>query len=337
MINKKIKIPKQVQNENQLSKYLTQLKKLRRSRNKKIGPAPHKPILLLAIIEGIERGDIISNRIYISPELVLYFKDIWAKLVTTSHSPNFALPFFHMKSEPFWQLISLNGAVIPVTSSGSIKSLTGLKDTLAYAEIDKALMLFLFDKNSREVIKMELLDFYFPETKNMLTDSKNSIITELEYQVLNDDRITYIERVEELRSKMQVSDFEEEVYMRSGIFKREIPKIYNYTCAISGLRVEATINAQLVDACHIVPFAVSKDDTIGNGFSLTPTLHRAFDRGLITINDEYIVRISPDIIEVDSAYSLKQFEGKQIKLPTKIQHYPLQENFKWHRQEKYVL
>jgi putative restriction endonuclease len=326
-----------LQTENQLSKYLTQLKKLRRSRNKKIGAAPHKPILLLAIIEGIEKGDIISNRIAITPELVLYFKDIWSKLVTTAHSPNFALPFFHMKSEPFWRLISLDGAVIPVTASGSIKSLSGLKDALAFAEIDKALMFFLFDPVSREVIKMELLEFYFPETKNMLNVSEKSFIAQLEEQVLNDDRITYTERVEELRSKMQVNDFEEEVYIRSGIFKREIPKIYNYTCAISGLRVEATINAQLVDACHIVPFAVSKDDTIGNGFSLTPTLHRAFDRGLITINDDYIVRISPDITEVESAYSLKQFEGKQIKLPVKTQHYPLQENFKWHRLERYIL
>lgn len=33
------------------------------------------------------------------------------------------------------------------------------------------------------------------------------------------------------------------------------------------------MNAQLVDACHIVPFAISKDDTINNGISLSPNLH----------------------------------------------------------------
>lgn len=326
-----------MEKEGQLVQYLSQLLKLNRAKNKKRGDAPHKPVLLLAIIEGVENGDIISNRISITPELVLSFKDIWSKLVVTNHTQNFALPFFHMKSEPFWRLITLNGAVIPVTSSNSIKSFSALKDSIAYAEMDKSLFFFLLDPITREVVKSELLEFYFPETKSSLLNVESGLIHELKEQLLNDDRITYAERVEELRAKMQVSDFEEEVYVRSGIFKREIPKIYNYTCAISRLRVEATINAQLIDACHIVPFAVSKDDTVGNGFSLTPTLHRAFDRGLITINDDYLVRISPGITEHDSVYALKQFEGKQMKLPENRNHFPLQENFEWHRKECFVL
>lgn len=326
-----------MEKEDQLSYYLNQLLKLRRDRNKTRGDAPHKPVLLLAIIEGIENGDIISNRISITPELVLSFKDIWSKLVFTNHSQNFALPFFHMKSDPFWRLVSLNGAVIPISSSGSVKSFSTLKDSVAYAEIDKELFLFLMDPIAREVIKSELLEFYFPETKAALLNVESILIRQLKDQVLNNDRQTYVERVEALRSTMLVNDFEEEIYVRCGIFKREIPKIYNYTCAISGLRVEATINAQLIDACHIVPFSFSKDDTIGNGFSLTPTLHRAFDRGLITINDNYLVRISPGVVEVDSAYSLKQFEGKQMLLPENNRHYPLQENFEWHRKECFVL
>lgn len=323
--------------ENQLAKYLNQLKKLRRAKTERLGAAPHKPILLLAIMDGIEKGEIFSNRISITPELVLSFKDIWSRLVISNHTANFALPFFHMKSEPFWRLVSLNDASIPVSSSGSIKSLSALKDSLAFAEIDKELLTLLFDPVAREVIKIELLDFYFPETKNLFSNSESDFVNQLEMQILNDDRQTYAQRVEELRNVMQVNEFEEEIYVRCGIFKREIPKIYNYTCAISGLRVETTINAQLVDACHIVPFAVSKDDTIGNGFSLTPTLHRAFDRGLITVNDDYIIRISPVVVEVDSAFSLKQFEGMQMRLPLKNQHYPLQQNFEWHRKEKYVL
>ncbi|WP_107040235.1 HNH endonuclease [Brumimicrobium mesophilum] len=325
-----------MENEEQLAKYLFQLKKLRRDKNKVRGAAPHKPVLLLAIIEGVEKGDIISNRIVISPELVLSFKSIWSKIVFTNHSPNFSLPFFHMKSEPFWRLISLNGATIPVTSSNSIKSLRSLKDALAFAEMDKALFSFLLNPISREVIKTELLDFYFPDTKDRLIISDGDFASQLQDQVLNNDRFTYAERIAELRSKMQVSDFEEEVYVRSGIFKREIPKIYNYTCAISGLRIESTINAQLVDACHITPFSISQDDTVGNGFSLTPTLHRAFDRGLITINEDYLVQISPEMTEVDSAYSLKQFEGKQILLPENPLYYPLQENFERHRRECFL-
>lgn len=190
---------------------------------------------------------------------------------------------------------------------------------------------------SREVIKAELLNHYFPDTKDRLTNSQNDFVNQLKNQVLNNDRLTYAERIAELRSKMQVSEFEEEIYVRNGIFKREIPKLYNYTCAISGLRIEATINAQLVDACHIKPFSISQDDTVGNGFSLTPTLHRAFDRGLITIDEEYLVRISKSIVENDSVYSFKQFEGKEILLPLEKRFYPLQENLGWHRNECFLL
>ena len=326
-----------MESNEELSKYLFQLKKLRRDRNKKRGDAPHKPVLLLAIIEGIENGDIISNRIAISPELVLSFKDIWSKLVTTSHSPNFALPFFHMKSEPFWRLVTLNGAIIPVTSSNSIKSLKSLRESLAFAEMDGLLFSFLKEPISREVIKMELLNFYFPETKDCLIASDDDFVSQLQHQVLNSDRLSYAERIEKLKTTLKVAEFEEEIYVRNGIFKREIPKLYNYTCAISGLRIEATINAQLVDACHIKPFSISQDDTVGNGVSLTPTLHRAFDRGLITIDEEYLVRISKSIVENDSVYSLKQFEGKEILLPLEKRFYPLQENLGWHRNECFLL
>ncbi|PWH86039.1 HNH endonuclease [Brumimicrobium oceani] len=321
-----------MENEEQISKYLFQLKKLRRDRNKVRGDAPHKPVLLLAIIEGIENGDIISNRIAISPELVLSFKDIWSKLVETDHLQNFAMPFFRLKSDGFWKLHSKHGAFIPRT----ISSFSGLREAIELAEMDKMLFSFLLNPISREVIKSELLNHYFPKTKERLINSENDFANQLASQVLESDSLTYAERIAELRSKMKVSDFEEEIYVRNGIFKKEIPKLYNYTCAISGLRIEATINAQLVDACHIKPFSISQDDTVGNGFSLTPTIHRAFDRGLITIDENYLVRISKSIVENDSVYSLKQFEGKKILLPLEKRFYPLQENLGWHRRECFL-
>lgn len=103
------------------------------------------------------------------------------------------------------------------------------------------------------------------------------------------------------------------------------------------MRVESTTNAQLVDACHIVPIAISKDDTITNGISLSPNLHRAYDRGLITINADYIVRISPAIREKESPYSLRQFDDKHIILPNDVKFYPSLENLSWHRKECFLI
>lgn len=318
-----------------LPKYLYQFSHLRR--DLKFGGAPHKPILLLAVLELIRKGEIYHNRIEITPELVLEFKTIWSKLVVTPHTANFSLPFFHMKSEPFWRLVTNAGMTIPVTSSNSIKSLGALKESVVFAEIDKDLFELLKDPVSHVVMEEALLDQYFSDTKANFRKVGDDIFSELETQILQEDRESYAERISELKETMSNEQFEEEIFVRGGVFKREVPKIYDYQCAISGMRVESTTNAQLVDACHIVPFAISKDDTITNGISLSPNLHRAYDRGLITINADYIVRISPAIREKESPYSLKQFDGKQIILPNDVKFYPSPENLIWHRKECFVI
>ncbi|MEO7905771.1 MAG: HNH endonuclease [Saprospiraceae bacterium] len=87
----------------------------------------------------------------------------------------------------------------------------------------------------------------------------------------------------------------------------------------------------MVDACHIIPFSLSHDDTIGNGICLSPNIHRAFDRGLITIDENYLIRLSPPLVESDSPFKLYQFNGKNISLPTLDKYYPNQQNLDWHR------
>ena len=321
--------------EETLQKYLHQVLRLKRSASN--GGAPHKPILLLSIFELIRKGDISSNQIEITPELVLEFKSNWSKLVVTQHSPNFSLPFFHLRSDPFWRLITNIGMNIPLTSSHSIKSLNALKEAIAFAELDKEFFRLLIDPIQNGLFVDQILEKYFHETRANFYSKDYNVYDQLETQMLNDNRAVYSSRIKELKESLPQEQFEEEIFVRGGIFKKEIPKIYNYHCAISGMRIESSTNAQLVDACHIVPFAISKDDTITNGISLSPNIHRAFDRGLITINSEYIIRVSPAIKENDSPFSLKQFDGKQIILPTNIHFYPSIENLDWHRKECFVL
>jgi putative restriction endonuclease len=61
--------------------------------------APHKPILLLAVVEGFEKGYLNSAEITINEELLTSFYDIWKLLVTTRNIPDFSLPFFHLGTE----------------------------------------------------------------------------------------------------------------------------------------------------------------------------------------------------------------------------------------------
>ncbi|WP_190797033.1 hypothetical protein [Leptolyngbya sp. FACHB-541] len=86
-----------------LNYYARKFAKLNVNRNNGVN-APHKPILLLAVIELIEQRKIQTNQIYLSPELIATFLKYWSNLVTTHHQSNIALPFFHLTGDKFWHL-----------------------------------------------------------------------------------------------------------------------------------------------------------------------------------------------------------------------------------------
>ena len=89
-----------------LNHYITAFRTLKQGFTQGLGKAPHKPVLLLAVIHGIKTGLITNNKIYITPEIVSYFKSLWNKLVITNHTCNFSLPFYHMSNEKshFWNI-----------------------------------------------------------------------------------------------------------------------------------------------------------------------------------------------------------------------------------------
>ena len=298
-------------------------------RDAKNGGAPHKPVLLLSVIRLFEQHLITDNEIYITPDLVSIFKSVWSALVTSNHFPIFALPFYHMSSEPFWKLKANVGCEKWVESKSSMRSFSNLTTAVSHALIDGDLSEILLDNEKCQVLKLEILDKYFPETKCMLERLEDNYMSG---NILREKSETYRNRIIELKKTIDDNSFQEEVFIRGGIFKREIPKIYNNTCAISGLRIAAVANVSMVDACHIVPFSECYDDTLSNGIALCPNLHRAFDRGLISVSDDYTVLVNKNFVENNnSVYNISQFAGKQLILPENKDLYPSLENFAKHR------
>ena len=300
-------------------------------RDMKNGGAPHKPILLLSIIRLFENGIFTNNQIYVLPELVASFKTNWSKLVTTNHYPVFALPFYHMSSEPFWKLIPNIGCEKWIESKSSMRSLGNLTMAIQFALIDSELANLLLVPENRDILKISILDKYFPNTKSNYSMNGNDDLPSA--SILHENSEEYKRKIIELKNKVDENAFQEEIFIRGGLFKREIPKIYNNTCAISGLRLTSVVsNVSMIDACHIVPFSESYDDTLTNGIALCPNLHRAFDRGLIAFSDNYTVLINKSFIEdKNSAFNISQFEGKQIILPYSEELYPALENLYKHR------
>lgn len=310
-----------------LNYYIHQFTHLKR--DNKNGGAPHKPILLLSVIELFEKKIYMSNEIRLIPEVVSVFKSIWSQLVITEHYSNFSMPFYHLNSSKFWKLIPNAGCEIWINSKTSMKTFRNLITAVNYAEIDKELSILLMDKHSRDLLKIALLEKYFSQTA--IDFNHTNTIFPSESIIYEDPKISQ-QQVLKLKEEFKDNDFEEEVFVRSGLFKREISKVYKNTCAISNLRVDALADISMIDACHTIPFSESYNDTITNGIALCPNLHRAFDRWLISISNDYTVIVSNQFKEsLNSKYTISQYESKKILLPDNQSHFPNLESLAHHR------
>jgi putative restriction endonuclease len=313
---------------NSLSKYLQIFKKLRIDRSH--GLAPHKPILLLSVLQLYHSKLLLDKRVFITPELVALFKANWTSLVKTNHDCRISYPFYYLKSDRFWQLVPKSGFE-NIDQMGSImKSFSNLNAAVDFAVIDSELFLLMIDKRSNEILQQFIIDEFFPESNtdfNSLSRSQGSLFNSIEVKILCEPPAEYRKEIEKL---MQQNN-EEEIYLRGSMFKREIPKIYNNTCSISGMKVDSVFSFSMIDACHIVPFSNSYNDTISNGIALCPNLHRAFDRGLISIDNNYKVLVSQSFRENLTNYSINAFIGRELHLPKNESYHPSKSNIEWHR------
>lgn len=69
--------------------------------------APHKPILLLTVIDLIEMGAITTPLVDPSDVLESQFKKNWGKYVADELPFNCQMnyPFYHLASSPFWKMV----------------------------------------------------------------------------------------------------------------------------------------------------------------------------------------------------------------------------------------
>ena len=310
-------------------------------RDKSKGAAPHKPILLLSVLHEYAVGRIIDNQIFITPELTRTFSNYWNALVTSGHEKRFALPFYHLHNErgSWWRLQPMPGCEQWLQNAGSMRTFANLSAAVAYTEIDTNLAALLLQPESRQALHQELLTTYFSgQNAPRIDDDSAGYVKGLEDEVANESQAEYKAVIDELKAaaktaktRLDPEKYEIEVYNRGTIFRREIIRLYNETCCVSGLRVAATFSITMVDACHIKPFAVGFDNTLTNGIALCPNLHRAFDRGLLAVDDDYRVIASGAFVEnAQSPYSLSQVAGVALLLPP--HHLPSLEAFAWHRQ-----
>jgi len=79
---------------------------------------------------------------------------------------------------------------------------------------------------------------------------------------------------------------------RSANFREQVLNAYGHRCAVTRMQL------RLVDAAHVLPVTSSSSiDDVRNGIALSPTYHRAYDQGLIYMDDRYVMKINPATVE----------------------------------------
>jgi len=302
-----------------LDYYKHKITHLRVDRSK--GMAPHKPILLLAIIELIEYGKLSENKICPTPLITSTFLKYWSRLNFETHRANVALPFFHLKSEGFWHLYPNKGYERVLEFTKSIQTFSKLRKIIDYVTIDDNLFLIFSDKTYREIMRECIIATYFQDKLGILIEifKENKESEKQQNELIADSRKKFTPIKENNLTDVK----------RNTIFRNTIMSIYDYTCSICKMQVITLDGASIVDAAHIIPFSTSHNNDIRNGFALCKNHHWCFDRGLITVDRNYKIDISP---LVDDSKFLIDLSGETILLPRISKLYPSIDAFKWHRE-----
>lgn len=320
----------QGQRDLDLKDYCESFENLHTNRTEEHGNAPHKPLLLLSIIDLIEQGVITENKIFVSDELINTFNKYWNSLYSiqgtlTKYKRALYYPFFHLKSEGFWHL-----ELKPEFESKNLKIKTTkkLRETVEYASLDERLFELIQDHDCRQELIDTLISVWFSSS----TDNSIEDITDINNSFQKGIGLSKQKKVEKLPSFYTRTS-----PVRSAWFRQTLVRVYDYKCALCGLKVTklGKKNQNIVEGAHIIPFSVSYNNSINNGISLCRNHHWAFDNGLFCIDREYKIVVNNNVFKEESHNNeqlIQSFNGGELLLPNSNSDevLPSREALQWH-------
>ncbi|MCC2102918.1 MAG: HNH endonuclease [Hyphomicrobiales bacterium] len=116
---------------------------------------------------------------------------------------------------------------------------------------------------------------------------------------------------------------------RERAFATGVKSAYVDTCAMTGLRILNGGGRSEVQAAHIRPVANDGPDAISNGVALSATVHWMFDRGLLSIDDNYDILVASSRVP-DTALRLLSNDRKLL-LPARPELRPAPTFLNFHR------
>jgi len=316
--------------------YTAAFSKLRTDRGRDRFPAqtlhraPHKPFLLLSIIDLVAQRQIRSSFIEPSYQLGETFNGYWSLLMPVSRRGLMSFPYYFMRSEPFWKLIPNPGH--EDRAGRTFSSMTKIREVYAGARIDDALYRRMLDPVGREVLRAVLVKTYFdPAVQPQV--AAQGVVNLAAYDYAGGLKAGVAEALE---SYANATD-EVAQRVRDQGFRKAIVSLYDHRCALCGIRMLTPDGHTVVEAAHIVPWSKSKDDRPTNGLCLCRLCHWSFDEGLMGVGKKYEILVSKRVrAENNMPGHILTLLDRPIFTPEEECFRPTQDNLARHRKEVFV-
>lgn len=268
--------------------------------------APHKPLLLLCIIDMAEAGELDPPLLFKTPGLRLRFDSYYAICQPRwKNAIKLDLPFHHLSTQGFWQPLTQEGT--PSRGEGSTHHVR-LKDEL---------IADLTDAKRRDQIRRLLVETWFPEAE------QRALYVAFGWSSAKLKQIEWTE----------AADAEVEATGRDANFRVSVVTQYQFTCALTGYGLHTQNGYALVEAAHVHQFAKSHNNNPDNGLALTRDAHWMFDRGLWTISDKQRILVADEIFEEwgPEIEWLKARHNQAVVFKENTRLRPAAKHLSWHR------
>lgn len=294
-------------------KWLRKFATLNTARTAARGIAPHKPLMLLTVIDLVDCGDVSDGWVRLDVRLVSRFRDYWELVLERQRNqPDIPMPFHALGSnrDGVWTRFTADGE----PSAG--------KATTRLCSLDATLFKCLQNDRFRRAARKTLVTVYFTPKEQVM------LCARLGLPVPRTDEIRALrEQAVEYKARLRKG--------RDSRFKSDVLGGYYFTCALTGYRLD-TDSTSIVQAAHIHQHADSGNDDPGNGLALTPDAHWMFDQGLWTVipkGDALLIHVAGDRFTEASPNerSLNGFHGKPLTFHEHARIRPAVEHFRWHR------
>jgi putative restriction endonuclease len=286
--------------------------------------SPHKICMLLALLDLAQSGGLTKNIIEFGPALLERYKNFFQSVSGPTDHLNPYFPFFHLSgklkdgSASFWHLVPSQGKENILNGFKTVTKASDITDNVDHAMLDPELFELLQDKKSIDALGQTIATHWFDRG-----------LEELKLVMSKSNEVSQYEKL--IRSGAPLpNNATTPDYVRSPAFRRVVTQLYDYRCAATGLRFLLATGEAMVEAAHIHPFHEAGDDDPCNGLALTPNMHWAMDRNLISPGPDLKWHVSSLVDEriADNAV-LINLKNKPLILPADLRMAPKREVLEW--------